>query len=200
MRRRGNGGGHGGGLLRGSAGALVGVLVAVGAVLLVPTPAAACSLMGQPLTISPATVEQGGSVTVSGDGVYWFDGELGADCSGLETYEGPATVVLLAEGRPPLELGGVSVGPGGMFGPVPLTVPLDTPPDTWRPGLVIPTGSRDQLHPGRYGLELTVLAPQLPTTTVEATTTSTGAPTTAAPNPTTTVAAHPVAVTPSFTG
>ena len=176
-----------------------GVLALAGLVAVTPA-ASACSLIGEDVTITPSTVLPGDEVTVRGEGVYYFEAPLGADCSGLATYSGPLEIGVRDPLAPDAEI--VVLGPAaadaeGDIAPTPLTIPADLPPRTYSVVLLIDAGED---MPGGYPSRnaLVVLAPQLPVPSTELTTTTTATPTTSAPTPTTT---SPVAtVQPTFAG
>ena len=124
----------------------------------------------------------GDTITVSGQDLYVIETPLGADCSGLATLEGPAVVALRTTTEvPPVQVGPVTVGAGGVLAPTDLVLPVDLPPGSYTVVLVVADSAP--------GYEVTWTSATLD---VIGAPTSTVAPTTTAP--------PPVLVAPDFTG
>ncbi len=144
-------------------------LIAAGVIALVSaaTPAASCSLAAQNVTIDPAEAVPGTTVTITGTDIYAFPDGLGADCSGLIQYVGPATVLLfdadtiyMGDGPAPATSMSADVTVNATSGfSMTMTIPTDAKIGSWDVALQI----GDAVHPTSATLQVTEAAP--PTTT-----------------------------------
>lgn len=140
-------------------------------------PASACSLAGEDVRVEPSEVAPGGEVTVSGEDIYYFASPLGADCSGLEPYSGPATLGMVVRGGSPtvVELGEIVVSADSAIEPTLLTIPADAPPGTHSLVLLIDdSAGPESSYPARN--DITIAQP--PTSSSTTSSTSTVPPTT----------------------